>query len=76
MEIVVAVTTAAFSCRVVCCRKRHDPGVVIYSATGNTNQQFTSIPIPVGASGTSVDLPPEYEEVEATADSGTQKRPL
>ena len=75
LEIVVAVTTAAFSCRVVCCRKRHDPGVVIYSANGNTNQQFTAIPIPIGAT-VNLDNPPEYEEVETTPDSGAQKRPL
>ena len=48
IEIVVAITTSAFSCRAVCCRKRHEPGMVFYNANVPKNvaneDLFTNLP--------------------------------
>ena len=46
LQGVVAITTAAFSCRVVCSRGKQNPGMVIFTS-GNTagNQTFTTIPL-------------------------------
>ena len=53
MEIIVAITTSAFSCRAVCCRKRHIPGQVMYTANPIGNEGFTNVN----------DQPPDYEEI-------------
>ena len=65
IEIVVAITTSAFSCRAVCCRKRHEPGMVFYNANvGNSA---------AGNEDIIVNLPPpDYEEI---AGSGAQALP-
>ena len=46
LQGVVAITTAAFSCRAVCSRRKHHPGMVIFTS-GNTagDQTFTTIPL-------------------------------
>ena len=46
LQGVVAITTAAFSCRVVCSRGKQHPSMVIFTS-GNTagNQTFTTIPL-------------------------------
>ena len=54
MEIIVAITTSAFSCRAVCCRKRHVPGQVLYTANRSA-EEFTNVNAP--------DQPPDYEEI-------------
>ena len=56
MEIIVAITTSAFSCRAVCCRKRHIPGQVMYTANPIGNEGFTNVNAPP-------DQPPDYEEI-------------
>ena len=53
VEIIVAITTSAFSCRAVCCRKRHVPGQVMYTANPTGNEGFTNVN----------DQPPDYEEI-------------
>ena len=46
LQGVVAITTAAFSCRAVCCGRKSHPGAVIFTS-GNTagDQTFTTIPL-------------------------------
>ena len=56
IEIVVAITTSAFSCRTVCCRKRHEPGMVFYNAN------VPNVPN-VPNEELFVNLPPDYEEI-------------
>ena len=60
IEIVVAITTSAFSCRAVCCRKRHEPGMVFYNANVPTN--VPNVPN-VPNEELFVNLPPDYEEI-------------
>ena len=55
VEIIVAITTSAFSCRAVCCRKRHVPGQVLYTANRSA-EGFTNVNAPP-------DQPPDYEEI-------------
>merc|ERR1712049_9 len=71
---VVAVTTAAFSCRVVCCGKRSSNGTVVFSNVAPQSEQV-AVPLTViaGATAPTTSLnvnnekPPKYEEVEDAA---------
>merc|ERR1711860_24513 len=71
---VVAVTTAAFSCRVVCCGKRSSNGTVVFSNVVPQSEQV-AVPLTViaGATAPTTSLnvnnekPPKYEEVEDAA---------
>jgi len=87
LQGVVAITTAAFSCRVVCCgRQRSNMGTVIY-----TNAVPQSVPLTAviatgaseasGTSGASVqptttvdEKPPKYEDLETDQDAGEGDR--
>ena len=62
IEIVVAITTSAFSCRAVCCRKRHEPGMVFYNANVAATNEELMVNLP----------PPDYEEI---AGAGAQALP-
>ena len=63
IEIVVAITTSAFSCRAVCCRKRHEPGMVFYNANVAATNEELMVNLP----------PPDYEEIAGGA--GAQALP-
>merc|ERR1712004_807916 len=68
---VVAVTTAAFSCRVVCCGKRSSNGTVVFSNVVPQSEQV-AVPLTVIAGATAPlnvnnEKPPKYEEVEDAA---------
>ena len=43
-QAVIAITTAAFACRTVCCGKRSTAGAVLFNS-GNNTEQFTAIPL-------------------------------
>lgn len=45
LQGVVAITTSAFSCRAVCCGKKHYPGAVIFTQGANAEQTFATIPL-------------------------------
>ena len=49
-QAVIAITTAAFSCRTVCCGKRSTAGAVIFnpmeSIGNNAGHQFTAMALP------------------------------
>merc|ERR1712107_512140 len=45
LQGVVAITTAAFSCRAVCCGRKQYPGAVIFSSGNTADQTFTTIPL-------------------------------
>ena len=72
IEIVVAITTSTFSCRAVCCRKRHEPGMVFYNANvpNIPNEELF------------VNSPPDYEEIAGAQallendDEMVQKKPI
>ena len=67
---IVAVTTAAFSCRVVCCGKRSSNGTVVFSNVVPSQSEQVAVPLTVIAGATAAPLnvnnekPPKYEEVE------------
>jgi hypothetical protein len=70
---IVAVTTAAFSCRVVCCGKRSSNGTVVFSNVVPSQSEQVAVPLTVIAGATSApttslnvnnEKPPKYEEVE------------
>ena len=67
---IVAVTTAAFSCRVVCCGKRSSNGTVVFSNVVPSQSEQVAVPLTVIAGVTAAPLnvnnekPPKYEEVE------------
>jgi len=79
LQGVVAITTAAFSCRAVCCGRKSHPGAVIFTS-GNTagDQTFTTIPLnqivppaqqPVAAAtsaSTEEEKPPSYDTAAAS----------
>merc|ERR1712008_235609 len=78
LQGVVAITTAAFSCRAVCCGRKSHPGAVIFTS-GNTagDQTFTTIPLnqivtsaqqPIAAAtsaDTEEEKPPSYDTASA-----------
>ena len=69
IEIVVAITTSAFSCRAVCCRKRHEPGMVFYNANVAATNEELMVNLP----------PPEYEEIagaQALPRNDGEKQPI
>ena len=78
---VVAVTTAAFSCRVVCCGKRSSNGTVVFSNVVPQSEQV-AVPLTViaGATAPTTSLnvnnekPPKYEEVEDQAGGDQYQR--
>jgi len=70
---IVAVTTAAFSCRVVCCGKRSSNGTVVFSNVVPSQSEQVAVPLTVIAGATAApttslnvnnEKPPKYEEVE------------
>jgi len=73
VQAVVAITTSAFSCRTICCRKRSNAGTVIFAPVNtNIDPRFVSVTLnthqdPVSRPETTEqldDLPPDYTEVE------------
>jgi len=87
LQGVVAITTAAFSCRVVCCgRQRSNMGTVIYTNTVPQSVPLTAVIATgaseaSGASGASVqptatvdEKPPKYEDLETNEDTGEGDR--
>jgi len=87
LQGVVAITTAAFSCRVVCCGKqRSNMGTVIYTNTVPQSVPLTAVIATgsseaSGASGASVqptstvdEKPPKYEDLETDQDTGEGDR--
>jgi len=76
LQGVVAITTAAFSCRAVCCGRKQYPGAVIFSSGNTDDQTFTTIPLnqvlqsaQAMAPATSIDTedekPPSYDTAAA-----------
>merc|ERR1712012_651774 len=85
LQGVVAITTAAFSCRVVCCgRQRSNMGTVIYTNTVPQSVPLTAVIATgaseaSGASGASAqptvdEKPPKYEDLETNQDTGEGDR--
>jgi hypothetical protein len=75
LQGVVAITTAAFSCRAVCCGRKSHPGAVIFTS-GNAagEQNFTTIPLnqivpspqqPATSVDTEEEKPPSYDTAAA-----------
>merc|ERR1712008_374335 len=78
LQGVVAITTAAFSCRAVCCGRKSHPGAVIFTSSNTAGDQtFTTIPLnqivtsaqqPIAAStseDTDEEKPPSYDTASA-----------
>merc|ERR1711953_692309 len=68
---IVAVTTAAFSCRVVCCGKRSSNGTVVFSNVVPSQSERVAVPLTVIAGATAApttslnvnnEKPPKYED--------------
>jgi len=73
LQGIVAVTTSAFSCRVVCCGKRSSNGTVVFSNVVPSQSDQVAVPLTVIAGATAApttslnvnnEKPPKYEEVE------------
>ena len=67
LQGVVAIITAAFSCRAVCCGRKSHPGAVIFTS-GNTagDQTFTTIPL-------NQIVPPAQQPVAAATSASTEE---
>ena len=67
---IVAITTAAFSCRVACCGAKSTQGTVVFSNMVNA-EQTTAVPLTVMPT-INDEKPPEYEAATNNPEDGDQ----
>jgi len=80
-QAVAAITTSAFSCRTVCCRKRSNAGTVIFAPINPNDSQYVfqinapdANPAAVNNPTTTQDDPPGYSEINLNSDESKYQR--